>query len=99
LPSVDDGDGEGDETIMPSGEELEKMDKPAPVKRSGNVQTGSRCIVAGFISTYGENKSGGDLGYAYFSDGLSAMRRDWELFVGGSIDWQNDDEGGLECLM
>lgn len=43
---------------------------------------------------------GGELAYNYVSDGLAALRRDWELYVGSKIEWPVDEENGdLECLM
>jgi hypothetical protein len=43
---------------------------------------------------------GGELTYKYTSDGLGALREDWEKYVGGKIVWpHNEDEGELECLL
>lgn len=41
---------------------------------------------------------GGELEYFYCSKGLSALRRDWEKFVGSKLKWPEQDIGDLECL-
>jgi hypothetical protein len=42
---------------------------------------------------------GGELGYAYVSDGLASLRHDWEKYVGAPIAWPvNEVEGELSCL-